>query len=154
MSLWPWLIGTAGGFAAGMMFRRRGGGAASLFGRKGTVLPGPAVRWLREAHAARGVWTMGPGDAALPEAAVDPTLGAAEREMVEGRLKQAAAGATGAVERLERGTLIIEKQGDRIAAILLPPGRGERLEQIRVDLRALLESAGVWDVTCACMGQT
>jgi diguanylate cyclase (GGDEF)-like protein len=140
VSLWPWLIGTAGGFAAGVWFRRRGGGAGVVFGRKGTVLPGSAVRWLREAHGARGVWTMGPGEMVLPESALDPTLGAAEAEMVEGRLRQAAAGASGAVEQVERGTLIIERLGDRFAAILLPPGQGERLEQIRADLTTLLEA--------------
>lgn len=140
MSLWPWLVGTAGGFAAGWMFRRREGGAVSVLGRKGTVLPGPAVRWLREAHGALGVWTLGPGESVLPEAAVEAGLGAAEAELVEGRLRQAAAGAVGAVERLERGTVIIERLGDRIAAILLPPGPVTRIDQIRADLQALLEA--------------
>jgi len=73
-------------------------------------------------------------------------LAAAEAELVEGRLKQATVGVVGAVERLERGVLIVERLGDRLAAMLLPTGTGsagvagEKLDRVRNDLQALLEA--------------
>ncbi len=153
MSIWGWLAGGAAGFAAGWVTRGWGGFGASAAGHRSTILPAPSVRWLREAYGALGVWTLGLGESALPEAAVDTGLSRAEAEMVEGRLKQATVGVVGAVERLERGVLIVERLGDRLAAMLLAPGEGgagvasEKLDRIRTDLQALLEAMAYRGVT-------
>jgi diguanylate cyclase (GGDEF)-like protein len=146
MSLWPWVIGTGAGLAGGYTLGRRGG--LRREGRRlgGTILPSPSVRWLRESYGALGVWTLGRGESTLPEAALDSGLAAAEAELVESRLKQSTVGVVGAVERLERGVLIVERLGDRLAAMLLPPINGsagvagEKLDRVRSDLQALLEA--------------
>jgi diguanylate cyclase (GGDEF)-like protein len=153
VSFWPWLIGTGAGFAGGWMVRARRGSGPETRGPGGTILPAPSVRWLREAYGALGVWTLGRGESALPEAAVDTGLARAEAEMVEGRLKQATVGVVGAVERLERGVLIVERLGERLAAMLLAPANGtsgvsaEKLDRIRSDLQALLEAMAYRGVT-------
>lgn len=152
MSLWPWLIGAGGGFLAGYAWRSRGR-RPEVRGPGATILPAPSVRWLREAYGALGVWTLGRGESALPEAALDTGLSAAEAELVEGRLRQATIGVVGAVERLERGVLVVERLGDRLAAMLLPTGNasagvaGEKLDRIRNDLQALLEAMAYRGVT-------
>lgn len=152
MSLWPWLVGAGTGFGAGYLVRARGQRAEAR-GPGGAILPAPSVRWLREAYGALGVWTLGRAESALPEAAIDTGLSAAEAEMVEGRLKQAVVGVVGAVERLERGVLIIERLGERLAAMLLPPSGGasgvsaDKLDRVRSDLQALLEAMAYRGVT-------
>ena len=147
------LVGAVAGAAGGYAFARfRGIGPAGR-GPGGTILPAPSVRWLREAYGALGVWTVGRGESALPEAAIDTGLSAAEAELVEGRLKQAVVGVVGAVERLERGVLIIERLGERMAAMLLPPSggtaglSGDKLDRVRADLQALLEAMAYRGVT-------
>ncbi len=146
MSLWTWSIGIGAGLAAGYVLGRRRSLRAAARGAGGTILPSPSVRWLREAYGALGVWTLGVGEAAVPEAALDAGVAAAEAELVEGRLKRATVGVVGAVERLERGVLIVERLGDRLAAMLLPTGTGsagvagEKLDRVRKDLQALLEA--------------
>ncbi|MEP6744438.1 MAG: hypothetical protein ABJB33_03000, partial [Gemmatimonadota bacterium] len=145
MNIWPWVIGAGAGFTAGYVARTRGQRLGAR-GAGGTILPSPSVRWLREAYGALGVWTLGRGENTLPEAAVDTGLSQAEAELVEGRLRQATVGVVGAVERLERGVLIVERLGDRLAAMLIPTGNatagvsGEKLDRIRNDLQALLEA--------------
>ena len=142
MSLWPWLVGTAGGFAAGWMARRRSGGAVGISGRKGTVLPGPAVRWLREAHGALGVWAVGDQEAVLPEAALDPELSHAEAERIQAKLKLFTPGSSAGVERGEATVLVTELLGERVAAMLLESSWAtpERIDRAREDLQALLEA--------------
>jgi diguanylate cyclase (GGDEF)-like protein len=146
VSLWAWILGAGAGLAGGYTLGRRRGRRPAARGLGGTILPSPSVRWLREAYGALGVWTMGRGESALPEAALDTGLAAAEAELVEARLKQATVGVVGAVERLERGVLVVERLGDRMAAMLLPPSggasgvAGEKLDRVRRDLQALLEA--------------
>ena len=153
MSIGSWLFGAAVGGAAGYAVARFGGRTADGRGPGGNILPSPSVRWLREAYGALGVWTLGRGESALPEAAVDTGLSAAEAELVEGRLKQAVVGVVGAVERLDRGVLIIERLHERLAAMLLPPVGGasgvsaEKLDRVRSDLQALLEAMAYRGVT-------
>ena len=145
MSLWPWLVGVGAGFAGGWWVRGRGGSAAAIGGGGGTMLPAPSVRWIRDAYGALGVWTIGRGDSAIPESAFADALTKHDAEVVEGRLKQGAVGAAGVVERLENGILVVERLGERLAAMLLPLNgaggvAGERLDRIRGDLMALLEA--------------
>lgn len=146
MSLWNWIFAIAPSLAAGYVLGRGRSLRLAARGSRGAILPGPSVRWLREAYGALGVWTLGLGDSSLPEAALDTGLAAAEAELVEGRLKQATVGVVGAVERLERGVLIVERLGDRLAAMLLPPSggpsgvTGEMLDRVKKDLQALLEA--------------
>ena len=145
MSFWTWIIGIGVALVVGYTIGRRRALRSVARGPGGTILPSPSVRWLREAYGALGVWTLGRGESALPEAALDTGLAAAEAELVEGRLKQATVGVVGAVERLERGVLIVERLGDRLAAMLLPTGTGsagvagEKLDRVRNDLQALLD---------------
>jgi diguanylate cyclase (GGDEF)-like protein len=84
---------------------------------------------------------------------VDPSLSRADAELIEGRLQSGSVGAAGAVERLERGVLIVEELGERIAAMLLPFSSttagvaADRLDRVRSDLRALLEAMAYRGVT-------
>ncbi|HET7040739.1 MAG TPA: diguanylate cyclase, partial [Gemmatimonadales bacterium] len=145
MSLWPWLVGLGAGFAGGWWVRGRSGGVAPVFSGGRSMLPAPSVRWIREAYGALGVWTIGRGDSAIPESSVADGLPRPDAEVIAGRLRQAAVGPAGAVERLEAGILVVERLGERLAAILLPTDggagiAGERLDRLRGDLVALLEA--------------
>ena len=116
-----------------------------MSGGRRTMLPAPSVRWIRDAYGALGVWTLGRGDSAIPESAFADALTTHDAEVVEGRLKQGAVGTAGVVERLEGGILVVERLGERLAAMLLPLNgaggvAGERLDLIRGDLMALLEA--------------
>jgi diguanylate cyclase (GGDEF)-like protein len=109
------------------------------------MLPAPSVRWLREAYDALGVWTLGRGESSIPESSYSDALSSHDAETIEGRIKQSAVGAAGTVERLEGGILIVERLGERLAAMLVPLAgaggvAGERLDRIRGDLQALLEA--------------
>ena len=111
----------------------------------GASRPAPSVRWLREAYGALGVWTLGRGETALPESSLADALTARDAEMIQARIKLSAGGVGGSVERLENGILVIERLGDRLAALVLPTGgttggvAGDRLDRIRGDLQSLLE---------------
>ena len=145
MSIWPWALGLGAGFAGGWFVRGRSGGVSPALAGGRTMLPAPSVRWIRDAYSALGVWTLGRGDSAIPESALGDQLTRHDAEVVEGRLKQSAVGPAGAVERLEVGILVIERLGERLAAMLLPTDgtsglAGERLDRIRGDLMALLEA--------------
>ena len=145
MSVWPWLVGLGAGFGGGWWVRGRSGGVSALSASGRAMLPAPSVRWIREAYGALGVWTIGRGDSAIPESVFADELTRRDAEVVEGRLKQGAVGTAGVVERLDGGILVVERLGERLAAMLLPtagPGGilGERLDRIRGDLMALLEA--------------
>lgn len=83
MSAWGIIAAAATGAVLGYGLARFRGPRPEARGLGGTILPAPSVRWLREAYGALGVWTLGRGDSALPEAAVDTGLSAAEAEMVD-----------------------------------------------------------------------
>lgn len=146
MSLWPWIIGLGAGFAGGWMIRGRKDGEGHFGGAGASVHPAPSVRWLREAYGALGVWTLGRGETALPESSLADALTARDAEMIQARIKLSAGGVGGSVERLENGILVIERLGDRLAALVLPTGgttggvAGDRLDRIRGDLQSLLEA--------------
>lgn len=145
MTLWPWIVGMAVGGAGGWWVRGRSGGGGMGHPGGRTMLPAPSVRWIRDAYGALGVWTIGRGDSAIPESALSNELSQRDAEVVEGRIKQGVVGTAGVVERLDGGILIVERLGERLAAMLLPvngPGgiQGERLDLIRGDLMALLEA--------------
>ncbi|HEX7917871.1 MAG TPA: hypothetical protein VF454_00635, partial [Gemmatimonadales bacterium] len=69
MSIGSWLFGAVVGGGAGYALARFRGQGAEGRGPGGSILPAPSVRWLREAYGALGVWTLGRGESALPEAA-------------------------------------------------------------------------------------
>lgn len=109
------------------------------------MLPAPSVRWLREAYGALGVWTLGRGESSIPESSYSDGLSSRDAETIEGRIKLSEVGAAGTVERLEGGILIVERLGERLAAMLVPLAGaggvpGERLDRIRGDLQSLLEA--------------
>jgi diguanylate cyclase (GGDEF)-like protein len=148
-----WIVGALVGGVAGWLLRGKGLPWGGRNGNSSLILPAPSVRWLREAYSALGVWTLGRGESALPESAVDAGLSRADAELIEGRLQSGSVGAAGAVERLDRGILVVEELGERIAAMLLPFGASnagvaaDRLDRVRTDLRTLLEAMAYRGVT-------
>ncbi|HEX6864752.1 MAG TPA: hypothetical protein VF414_18115, partial [Thermoanaerobaculia bacterium] len=97
-----WIVGALIGGVAGWLLRGKGLPWGGRNGNSSLILPAPSVRWLREAYSALGVWTLGRGESALPESAVDAGLSRADAELIEGRLRSGSVGAAGAVERLDR----------------------------------------------------
>jgi diguanylate cyclase (GGDEF)-like protein len=146
-----WLLvfpAAAVGAAAGWWAGRRVPATAGP-GRR-PLVPGNAIRWLRESHGALGVWAIARGDAEdeeiLPDRSAAASLRADVEEVVLGRLHLAAAGPGGIVERLEAGTLVADVLGPRVAGILLPATGAAGLDQVREDLRSLLEALAYRDV--------
>ena len=139
-----WLVPALGaGFAAARWLGRRGTSGARR--PSGAVLPSPAVRWLREAQQALGVWAVARDAAledAIPERSVDDgRLGSRDEEVVLGRLRLAASGNGPTVERLECGVLLADVLGPRVAGLLFAPGVApERIDSAREDLRTFLEA--------------
>lgn len=142
------LLGVAVGAAGGWWIGRRSRGPQ---GRGRPLVAGSTIRWLREAHRAAGVWALARGDIdgeeVLPERSTADGLSPEDEGVVVGRLRVAAAGPGGIVERLDAGMLVADVLGPRVAGILLPAGTAAaHLDQVRDDLRSLLEALAYRDV--------
>ncbi|MGH7533219.1 MAG: diguanylate cyclase [Gemmatimonadales bacterium] len=137
------LLAFGAGFALARWLGGRSRGAAPA-GRN-VMLPAPAVRWLRAAHGAIGVWAVGRSGSeedTIPERSVDEDLlGARDEEVVISRLRLAVPESGPTVERLDSGVLLAEALGSRVAGLLLPDGIDPAtLDVARSDLRILLEA--------------
>lgn len=141
------LIGVLIAFGAGFVLAYwvRGRSRPGRGAGRNAMLPAPAVRWLREAHGAFGVWAVGRNGMAeetIPERSVDEDrLGARDEEVVVSRLRLAASGSGPTVERLDCGVLLADVLGARVAGLLFPAGVDpSRIDVARDDIRILLEA--------------
>lgn len=137
------IVAFAAGAALAYWLRGRSHAAGGV-GRN-AMLPAPAVRWLREAHGAFGVWAVGRNGSAeesIPERSVDEDrVGPRDEEVVVSRLRLAASGSGPTVERLECGVLLVDVLGVRVAGLLFPAGVDPaKIDAARDDLRILLEA--------------
>ncbi len=140
-----WLVGgMVAGAAGALIWNRRPQAESTGQGADPALVPQPAIRWLREAHQATGVWVseghVSPEQesrwlrAFAPEASRD--LARAVEERLSALRTQAASGA----ERLEAGTLLYAAASGLAAGMLLPPDTApEALKAAGEDLVALLD---------------
>lgn len=140
-----WLVGgMVAGAAGALIWTRRPNGDEPSQGVDPALVPQPALRWLREARRASGVWVSeGHGSAeqgARWHRALDAKTSSDVTRAVELRLTALRAQAASGAERLEAGTLIYAAASGLATGMLLPPEtEPETLKGASEDLVALLD---------------
>jgi len=140
-----WLVGgMVAGAAGALIWTRRPLAEPVPEGVDPALVPQPAIRWLREARGAMGVW-VSEGQATAEHGsrwlrALDPKVGRDLAGAVEARLAALRAQAASGAERLESGTLLYAAASGLATGMLLPPDTPpEALKGAGEDLVALLD---------------